>query len=91
MLFVAVQAACQRRDSLVRRVNTIASRHPLGELDHVQPAFLRFDLGNKGLRLVQTLCQVSLGQTCIKAHLLEPLAQVNVFGCAKCLGQVTAC
>jgi hypothetical protein len=32
-----------------------------------------------------------LGQTCIKAHLPEPLAQVNVFRCAKCLGQVTAC
>lgn len=87
----AVQAACKCRESLVSRINAIASHHPLGKLDHVQPAFLRLDLGNKGLWLVQSLCQVSLGQTCIKAHLPEPLAQVNVFRCAKCLGQVTAC
>lgn len=86
-----MQATCQRRDGLVRSVNAIAGAHPLGELYHVQPAFLRLDLSNKGLRLVQTLCQVSLGQTRIKAHLPEPLAQVNMFRCAKCLGQVTAC
>ena len=87
----AAQAACKCRDGLVCRVNAIAGHHPLGELDHVQPAFLRLDLGNKGLWLFQSLCQISLGQTCIKAHLPEPLAQVNMFRCAKCLGQVTAC
>lgn len=91
MLHVARQPARQCRDRLVCRVNAIAGHHPLGELDHVQPAFLRLDLGNKGLGLVQSLCQVSLGQTCIKAHLPEPLAKVNVFRCVKCLGQVTAC
>lgn len=91
MLHFALQPARQYHDSLVCRVNAIAGHHPLGELDHVQPAFLRLDLGDKGLWLFQTLCQVSLRQASIKAHLPEPLAQVNVFRCAKCLGQVTAC
>lgn len=88
---IALQPASKCRDSLVCRVNAIAGHHPLGELDYVQPAFLCLDLGDKGLWLFQSLCQASLGQTSIKAHLPEPLAQVNVFRCAKCLGQVTAC
>lgn len=91
MLHVALHPASKCRDSLLGRVDAIAGHHPLGELDHVQPAFLRLDLGNKGLWLLQTIRQVSLGETCIKAHLPEPLAQVNVFRCAKCFGQVTAC
>lgn len=79
------------RDDLRHRVQAIASRHPLGELDHVQPAFLRLDLGDEGLRLVQPFGQVRLGQPCINTHLPEPLAKVNVFRGAKGLGQVTAC
>lgn len=90
-MFFGVRAACKYCDGLVCLVNTIASHHPLGELDHVQPAFLCLDLGNKRLWLVQTLCQVSLGQTCIKAHLPEPLAQINCVQVCEVFCQVTAC
>ena len=75
----------------MRGFKVAAGNHPHDELDQVQPSFLRLDLGNKGLGLVQPLGQVSLRQASIKAHLPEPLAQVNVFRCAKCLAQVTAC
>lgn len=62
MLSSTLRAACKRCDSLVCRVDAIASHHPPYELDQVQPAFLRLDLGNKGLWLVQPFGQVRLGQ-----------------------------